>query len=205
MENLDESEISRRLNSALKQQEIEPVLEFPSLREFVDREPRPAAVLIPMLRTDSYWHILFTRRNADLPEHSGQVAFPGGRADPGDKTPEETALREAHEEIGLKPEDVRILGRLHDYITITNYHVTPIVGVIPWPYPLSPAVNEVSRIFTIPLSWLCDPSHYELRLRELPEPHEPVSVVYYNPYDGEVLWGASARFTQALLRALDLI
>ena len=90
-------------------------------------------MLIPFLRIEQAWHLLFTRRNSALPEHSGQVAFPGGRADPDDPDLETTALREAYEEIGLLPADVRILGRLYDFLTITNYLVTPIVGVIPWP------------------------------------------------------------------------
>ena len=95
-----------------------------------------------------------------MPEHSGQVAFPGGRADPEDTDPEQTALREAYEEIGLRPSDVHLLGRLQDYLTITNYQVTPVVGVIPWPYDLHPAEEEVSRVFAIPLDWLAQAEHF---------------------------------------------
>jgi 8-oxo-dGTP pyrophosphatase MutT (NUDIX family) len=167
-------------------------------------DPRPAAVLIPMLRENGEWRLLLTRRTASLAEHSGQVAFPGGRAEPGDPDPETTALREAQEEIGLDPRDVHLLGRLHDYHTITNYRVTPVVGSIPWPYHLRPAAYEVDRVFTIPLSWLADPANHEQRQRQLPVPFPSIPVIYFHPYDQEVLWGASARFTLALLDALGM-
>jgi 8-oxo-dGTP pyrophosphatase MutT (NUDIX family) len=199
---LSEREITQRLARALSASSDWAVPEFPAVADFLEGPPRPAAVLIPLLWENDGWQLLFTRRNADLPEHSGQVAFPGGRADPGDTSPEQTALREAEEEIGIDPEDVRILGRLHDYLTITNYRVTPVVGVIPWPYPLRLANEEVSRAFTIPLDWLADPANHEERQRRLPSPHSPVFVIYFEPYDGEVLWGASARFTLALLDIL---
>lgn len=138
-----------------------------------------------------------------MTEHSGQVAFPGGRADPGDVDAVATALREAHEEIGLDPRDVRILGKLQDFLTITNYRVTPLVGVIPWPYQLRPAQDEVSRIFTIPLPWLADPSNREERLRSLPIPGHSITVIHFKAYDNEILWGASASMLVALLDILN--
>lgn len=198
------AEIARRLAHALGSAEHDPYLEFPALPQFLTEAPKPAAVLIPFLYSEIGWQILLTRRHSDLPEHSGQVAFPGGRADPEDASPEQTALREAYEEIGLRAGDVDLLGRLQDYLTITNYRVTPVVGVIPWPYPLRPAEDEVSRIFTIPLIWLAQPENHEERLRLLPAPHAPAKVVYFHPYDGEVLWGASARITLNLVQALGL-
>jgi 8-oxo-dGTP pyrophosphatase MutT (NUDIX family) len=202
VDSLSEAEISRRLARAMLHSGADAQLEFPALPHFVSGAPRPAAVLVPLLCTESGWQILFTRRNADLPEHSGQVSFPGGRADPGDLSAEQTALRETEEEIGIRPADVRILGRLRDYLTITNYRVTPVVGAIPWPYPLTLAHQEVSRAFTIPLDWLADPGNYQARQRQLPEPHGQAQVIYFQPYDGEVLWGASARITLSLIQAL---
>ena len=200
---LTEAEIMRRLFAAY-QPGIEP--ESPGIPPDLLFNPgpsRPAAVLIPMLRQNDGWHLLYTRRNSDLPEHSGQVAFPGGRSDPDDASPEDTALREAYEEIGLSPKDVRILGRMHDFLTVTNYLVTPVIGVIPWPYPLMLADHEVSRAFTISLAWLADPANQEIYERLLPEPYTPVPVIYYHEYDGEVLWGASARFTVRLIEVLS--
>jgi len=155
------------------------------------------------------WHLLLTRRSDRLAEHRGQVAFPGGRCDPEDLTPEATALREANEEIGLPPNQVEILGRLSNMWTITNYRITPIVAVIPWPFPVKLAKHEVSRVFTIPLAWLADPSHYEIRIRTIPSPYslqlksESYPIIYFHPYDGEVLWGVSAEITKNLIRLLS--
>lgn len=199
---LTAQEISRRLVQGQAHPPEPPHPEFPYPLEWLPGEPRPAAVLIPLLRKEGEWHVLFTRRTATLAEHSGQVAFPGGRADPHDTGPEMTALREAREEIGLQPEDVQILGRLREFLTITNYLVTPVVGQIPWPYPLRVAQDEVVRTFTIPLAWLANPAHYEERQRALPAPYGSVPVIYFQHYDGELLWGVSASFTLALLDIL---
>lgn len=183
---------------------LQYAVEFPELQAFLTGPPRPAAVLIPFLMKEDSWHLLFTRRNSDLQEHSGQVAFPGGRMDPLDESPYATALREAQEEIGLAPNDVQVLGRLNDYLTITNYLVTPVVGVMPWPYPLRISSHEVSRVFTIPLAWLADPQNHEVRHRRIPGQDNPIPVVYFRPYESEILWGASARFTLGLLDVLHL-
>jgi len=83
------------------------------------------------LRQDGEWHLLFTRRSDSVENHKGQVSFPGGACDGGETTPEETALREAQEEIGIEPRQVRVLGRLNSMLTITSFMVTPVVGVIP--------------------------------------------------------------------------
>ncbi len=164
---------------------------------------RSAAVLIPFVRVEGEWHLLLIRRAEHADDfHSGQVAFPGGGAHPGDPDAESTALRETYEEIGILPQDVRTLGRLNEFVTISSYRVTPVVGVIPWPYTFNIAQDEVSRVFTIPIAWLADPANSEIRSRELPPPYQPISVIYFRPYDGEVLWGASARFTQGLLNIL---
>ena len=166
--------------------------------------PLSASVLVPMLVKENEWHILFTRRTASLPEHSGQVAFPGGRADPEDDSPEETALREAMEEINLSPNDVQILGRLRELRTISNYCVNPIVGKIPWPYNFTIAKEEVSRIFTIPLEWLADPNNHKIQYRDLPAPHPPIPVIYFEKFDQELLWGVSAEITLNFLESLQL-
>lgn len=164
---------------------------------------RLAAVMIPFLKIHREWQLLFIRRTSKLQDpHSGQVAFPGGANEPQDVDLQATALREMNEEIGVNPKDVRILGCLSDFVTITSFQVTPFVGLVPWPYPLKLEHNEVSRAFTIPLEWLADPRNHRVQQRALPSPYEPVPVVYFEPYDGEVLWGATAGFTLALLDIL---
>lgn len=196
--NLTEIEIINRLSKIPRQEVSNPYP--PGILEDV---PRPAAILIPILYGNDGWRILFIRRTANQHDpHGGQVAFPGGASEAGDASPEETALRETEEEIGLKPADVKILGRLNDYLTITSYRVTPIVARIPWPYPLKLAQDEVSRVFSIPLEWLADPANHEIKDRELPTPYASIPVIYFKPYDNEILWGASARFTLGLLEVL---
>lgn len=158
-----------------------------------------AAVLVPLLRQDGEWRLLYTRRTELVESHKGQVSFPGGACDDGETTPEETALREAHEEIGLAPHEVRLLGRLNPMNTISFYRVTPVVGVIPWPTVFRPEQAEVARIFTMPLTWLADRSNrWEFNL--LGRDH---SVIVYHPFDGEVLWGATARMTVDFLEILQ--
>jgi 8-oxo-dGTP pyrophosphatase MutT (NUDIX family) len=157
-----------------------------------------------MVLNSDQWHVLYTLRTVTLPEHSGQVAFPGGRADSEQESSEVTALREAEEEINLKPQDVSILGRLNAIRTISNYMVTPVIGSIPPSYEFELAPDEVSRIFTIPLIWLSDPNNHEIRMRELPIPFPSVPVIYFRSYEGELLWGVSAEITLNLLETLHL-
>jgi 8-oxo-dGTP pyrophosphatase MutT (NUDIX family) len=204
-----EAYITQRLSEGQKTQQKPS-----NLWDFLTEYPRPAAVLIPLFLSimpgveNETWQVLLTRRTDSVAEHQGQVAFPGGRADPTDTTPEMTALREAHEEIGLDPKKVRILGRMKSLHTITNYIVTPIVGVIPWPFPVRLEETEVSRVFSIPLDWLADPNHHEIRNRTIPNPfaqilHKNVHpVIYFQSYKDELLWGVSAEIT---LRFIDII
>jgi 8-oxo-dGTP pyrophosphatase MutT (NUDIX family) len=162
---------------------------------------RRAAVLIPLAWVDDEWHLLFTRRTDIVDHHKGQVSFPGGRTDPQDDSPAATALRETNEEIGVRPTDVRLLGTLGEYLTATNYLVTPFVGIIPWPYCFTIHTLEVGRVFTIPLTWLTDAAHRQEMVRQ----DSGRGVIAYLPYDGELLWGVTARITVSFLKALGLV
>ena len=159
-----------------------------------------AAVLIPLVWHDDQWHLLFTRRTDRVESHKGQVSFPGGACDEGETTPEQTALREADEEIGLNPSDVRVLGRIANMITITYFRVTPVVGVIKWPTVFRVGEHEVARVFTIPLAWLANP----INRWEFEMPGRNRTLIAYHPYDGELLWGATARMTVDFLKVLGL-
>jgi 8-oxo-dGTP pyrophosphatase MutT (NUDIX family) len=159
----------------------------------------PASVLVPIVAHPEGLTVLFTQRTVHLKAHSGQVSFPGGRAEPGDPTPEFTALRESQEEIGLPPERVEILARLSDYITRTGYQVTPIVGLLTPPLELVPDPREVQEVFEVPLAFLLDPRNHVRQTREL----QGRSVGFYEMKFGpRVIWGATAGMLVNLYRQL---
>ncbi len=164
---------------------------------------KSAAVLVPLLWDGGEWHLLFTRRTDTVPDHKGQVSFPGGSSEPHDPNPEATALRETFEEIGIPPEKIHPIGRMVPMITITHFCITPVVGIIPWPVSLFPSPGEVSRVFTIPLHWLAQPQNHQIKTTTL-EGHA-YQVVYFSPFDGETLWGITARITLTLLETFGLV
>lgn len=157
-----------------------------------------AAVLIPLLRIEDQWHLLFTRRTERLETHKGQVAFPGGACEPGDRDVIGTALRETHEEIGVPPAAVRVLGHMPPQATVTGFMVTPVVGVMRWPTALRLQVHEVSRVFHVPLAWLLDGANREERLYTRSNGTSEM-VVFYKPFDGEIIWGVTGRIVTDFL------
>jgi 8-oxo-dGTP pyrophosphatase MutT (NUDIX family) len=122
--------------------------------------------------------------------------------EPGDLDAQRAALREAEEEIGLRPQDVRVLGTLDPLYTVTQFHVTPVVAAFPWPYRLRQNPREVASVFGVPLTWLRQPGNLDVRPRQLPPPGKTVSVFYFRPYEGHVIWGATARIVVQLLQEL---
>ena len=196
--NLSEDTIIQKLHEAI---ESAPSSDgYADIDLTSDTRLRCAAVLLPLLQQDDEWHLLFTRRTDKVDSHKGQVSFPGGGCDEGETTPEETALREANEEIGIDPKSVRVLGRVTNMITISSFRVTPVVGVIPWPTVLRVGEDEVERVFTIPLNWLANRANRW----EFTMPGRNRSLIVYHPYDGELLWGATARMTVDFLKVLGL-
>jgi 8-oxo-dGTP pyrophosphatase MutT (NUDIX family) len=195
---LTEDQISQRLHDALQSDLSSDGFSEIELTE--ETSLKCAAVLIPLVWHDEEWHLLFTRRTDTVESHKGQVSFPGGGCDEGETTPEQTALREAQEEIGIDPGAVHVLGRLSNLITITYFRVTPVVGVVQWPAVFRVGEHEVARIFTIPLEWLSNPSNRW----EFQRPDTTRSLIAYHPYDGELLWGATARMTVDFLKVLGL-
>jgi len=159
-----------------------------------------AAVLIPVIAHAPQPTVLFTQRTQHLKSHSGQVSFPGGRAEPGDASAEFTALREAQEEIGLAPERVEILGRLPEYHTRTGFRVTPVIGVIEPPLELALDPHEVESVFEVPLSFLLDPANRERRTREF---QGTTTGFYVYEYEGHVIWGATAGMLVNLHKMLE--
>ena len=158
-----------------------------------------AAVLVPIVAHPAAFSVLFTQRTTHLKSHAGQVSFPGGRAEPGDATPEFTALREAQEEIGLAPEKTEVISRLPDYFTRTGFRVTPVVGLLTPPLALEPDPREVEEVFEVPLAFLLDPHNHRRETREI----QGRSVGYYvMRFEGRTIWGATAGMIVNLYRHL---
>ena len=167
---------------------------------------RNAAVLIPLVRHQRQWQVLFIRRALnDMDRHSGQVAFPGGGIEPDDNGAIAAALRETHEEIGVSEEKISIIDTIDSYITVSHYEVTPVVGIVQWPTSLTLQTSEVARAFMIPLNWLRDRDNFTYRARENMDPQSARRhpIIVYEPFDNEILWGATARMTLNFLKALD--
>ena len=148
---------------------------------------------------------MFIRRaEQEHDRHSGEVAFPGGRAENTDPDPVATALREAREEIGLDPGEVEVLGCLRPLRTVSNYLVTPVVGHVRWPVPLQTAPVEVAEVFSLPLAWLSDPANRQLRIWPSKNHPQAREVIFYEEFDGRRLWGISARITLDFLQCLGV-
>ncbi|WP_422644163.1 CoA pyrophosphatase [Zavarzinia sp.] len=154
-----------------------------------DRVLRPAAVLVPLVEHPTGLTVLLTRRTEHLTNHAGQVSFPGGRIEPGDKDPVAAALREASEEIGLDRHYVSVAGFLDAYETSTGFHVTPVVGFLTPGFTLTPDPGEVAQVFEVPLDFLMDPANRQRQSRD----YNGVQRYFYAmPYGEHYIWGATA-------------
>jgi 8-oxo-dGTP pyrophosphatase MutT (NUDIX family) len=161
----------------------------------------PAAILILVYDWDGEAHILFTERTHHVEHHKGQISFPGGACDESDECAETTALRETAEEIGVQPEDVEIVGQLDDMMTISNFLVTPYVGILKVNSECPFVINhhEVVEVVQVPLSHLLDDRNMELEVRQFKG--KQVLVPAYT-YEGHRIWGATARMLHQLLELL---
>jgi 8-oxo-dGTP pyrophosphatase MutT (NUDIX family) len=149
---------------------------------------KPAAVLVPLVFRHEP-HVLLTQRTDHLTRHAGQVSFPGGRADPGDISLVETALRETQEETGIDPAFVTVVGFLDAYETGTGYAILPVVGLLAEGFALAPHAGEVAKIFEVPLSFLLDPANKQKQSREF---QGRMRTFYSFTYEGQYIWGATA-------------
>ena len=158
-----------------------------------------AAVLLPLLCKQGEWHVLVTQRTQDVEHHKGQISLPGGACEPQDETLMDTALRETYEEIGIPPHCVEVLGALDDFPTITNFIVTPFVGVVPHPFSYRLNPQEVAAVVEVPLAFLCDPSRLRVEQREYEGRTFPVLFWDFGPH---TIWGATARILKDFLELL---
>jgi 8-oxo-dGTP pyrophosphatase MutT (NUDIX family) len=174
----------------------------PARRDALIGNRNAAAVLVPIFERSGDLHVVYIRRSDHVESHRGQVAFPGGRVDPGDSTALDAALREAHEEVGLNPRAVQVLGAFETVNTMTTgIIVAPFVGVIPHDAPLSPAPSEVAEIFDVPLTALRDPRHrgdFEWRRPGGTSSRFPAIL-----YRGQTIWGLTLRITERMLEILE--
>jgi 8-oxo-dGTP pyrophosphatase MutT (NUDIX family) len=164
-----------------------------------DASLMPASVLVPLVERPEGLSVILTRRADTLRRHTGQVALPGGRRDPGE-TPWQTALREAHEEIGLDPAFVTLAGLSTPYQTGTGFIITPVVGFVREGFVLEPNPAEVAHIFETPFGYLMDPSNYERHEREAPDGQR--RRFYATTYADQYIWGATAGMLRALYERL---
>jgi 8-oxo-dGTP pyrophosphatase MutT (NUDIX family) len=149
----------------------------------------PAAVLVGLVKRPEGLAVLLTQRTDHLHHHPGQISFPGGHKDPGDDSPEETALREAEEEVGLGRRHVEPIGRLCEYVTRTGFSVTPVVAFIEPPFDIIPDPFEVEEVFEVPLAFLLDPANHQRHSREFEGHMREFHAMSFRDY---YIWGATA-------------
>lgn len=177
-----------KLRQLLAQRQKQPI---------VNANLTPSAVLLPIYEKQGQYHILFIKRSEKVKEHQGQISFPGGTRDEGDRTLLDTALRECAEEIGLRSDDIEVLGELDDAVTVTsNYVVTPFVARIPWPYHFKLNGDEVDKIIEVPLPALLDRNCRHQKTEIWNGEEVDASAYHYREW---VIWGATARILYSFL------
>ena len=170
--------------------DLNPGVELPAGRKL-----RPAGVLVPVQRVGGEAQVILTKRASHLKHHPGQIAFPGGKQDEGDTDVIAAALREAREEIGLSPENVRVLGTLPSHETVTSFTVTPVLAEVKAPFEFVPEPGEVDEVFRVPLSHVVTPANYIIEGRRWRGQLRRYYAVPYGPY---YIWGATARILRGL-------
>ena len=198
--------VGRLMPDALRQRFRAPPVWEPEVRaepRFSERALSHAAVLIPIVMHGDAPTVLLTERSLRLANHSGQIAFPGGRIDSTDASAEAAALREAHEEVGLEAEFVDIIGALSNYVTGTAYVVTPVVGLVRPGFTLTPNPDEVADAFEVPLAYLMNPAHHHRHVFEWEGVRREWFSMPFQEGDTErFVWGATAGMLRNLYRFL---
>lgn len=184
------------------------LLQAPLAAEFiaedgaVDHSLVPAAVLFPIVLRDHEHTVLLTQRTAHLRDHAGQISFPGGRVEPDDRSPVDTALRETEEEVGLVRDRIDVLGYLPEYRTGTGFRVTPVVALVQPPFELAPDPFEVAEVFEVPLGFLLNPENHQ---RHSIHHRGAMRNYFAMPYGDYFIWGATAGMIRSLSDRLGLL
>jgi len=161
-----------------------------------------SAVLVPLYAVDGRYHVLFTKRSEHVEYHKAQISFPGGAEDPGDADLLFTALRETHEEIGVHPDHIEVIGQLDDFVTITNFRVRPYVGLITRsPYEFAFDEREVAELLSVPVAHLSDPANCIDEVRHLEGRGEVLMRSY--AWGEHVIWGATAMMLRHFLELVE--
>jgi 8-oxo-dGTP pyrophosphatase MutT (NUDIX family) len=171
-------------------------------RKFADRQPAKASVLVPVVMRERPM-VLLTERTTHLSTHSGQVAFPGGKRDETDADDAETALREAHEEVGLPRDMAEVIGTMPTYTTGTQFIITPVVALVRPDYPMALNPHEVADAFEVPLEFLMNPAHHRRhRFEWAGATREWFSMSYMDGTTERFIWGATAAMLRNFYRFL---
>jgi 8-oxo-dGTP pyrophosphatase MutT (NUDIX family) len=175
--------------------DLNPGLQLPAGRVL-----RPAGVLIALWSGPSGTEMILTKRSSRLKHHPGQIAFPGGKVDPGDDGPVGAALRESWEEVGLPQDRVTVLGTLPQHETVTGFLVTPVLGTISGDFSPLPEAGEVEEVFSVPLSHVTTPANFRIERRRWRGEWRRYYALPYGPY---YIWGATARILRGLAERLS--
>ena len=175
--------------------DLNPGLQLPTGRVL-----RPAGVLIAVWTAPSGPALILTKRSSRLKHHPGQIAFPGGKVEPGDDGPVGAALRESWEEVGLPQDRVTVLGTLPQHETVTGFLVTPVLGIVSGDFTPLPEAGEVEEVFTVPLAHVTNPANFRIERRRWRGEWRRYYAVPYGPY---YIWGATARILRGLAERLS--
>ena len=190
-------ELKKKL-ALLEPEEIQAILEKHQSKKISEPGLKPSAVLLPLLKKDDAWHLLFTKRSQKVEAHKGEISFPGGMIEPGE-TPEQAVLRECEEELGIKSAQIQILGKLDEILTITGFKIQPFAGILKEGLEFNPNPEEIEEILILPLEQFLEPGRLQVENWRYQGRDYPV---YFFHLPGVVVWGATAKITKNFLEQI---